>query len=995
MRRSDRNTRRERSRHETDEPAKKSTFAYGLALLSACIVFALITLGAFGGAGAVVTDFLLGIFGYAFYAYIVIGICYGVILILGKSPTASRGVRFLYALSLAAVICMIHIYSSRGYASGSWGDYISGCYSGADTAAGVFGGVLLYFPTRIYVVSEILIGLVLFGLIALLVVSQVDRDFVFRLRKTRTVRQSSESESVRRYDVEESEDEQREIYNATVDGKKLRNKMSRTFVNKPAEYTPIERMDDEPEEGVADRGLREGDAISDSIVDDALSVYNDRRKKAIDTLYTQKQNAKQDDPEELSPEERARRSWETLYGKRDEPIRTERRPSGLNEDDPYKSYSNTERMRIVEENQRLMRERYEREHNILPSSGSGDDVISAFDDILRETKAASNVAPIDKKDDEVISDDKATDEMPQDDEQKPEVEDLSARNPEPLETFVDFLNKKKEEDKPVPPVIRPVVPPTPVVRPAPAVPASQNTPKPAVPTNSAPARPVRRTPYKPPQLSDLRDYDENVDGGLDYDEKKESVEACLANFNIPAKVVNIVKGPTFSRLEIDVPPGISVNKIPAHYNDLAMALAVESLRIEAPIPKKRYCGIEIPNERRGTVSLKSVIDSPEFNTTKKKGLYFALGKDIDGNCYVSDLTAFPHALVAGGTGSGKSVCLNCMIASLLYKYSPDQLRMILIDPKMVEFNIYKELPHLVVPEILSEIGKMINALKWSIDEMNRRYEMMSRFKIAKIDDYNELADTDKSLQKLPYIVIIIDEVADIMQSKSAKEFESLVKTLTAKSRASGIHLVLATQRPSVDVITGTIKANLPTRIAFAVTQQVDSKTILDMAGAERLLGKGDMLIKFSDKPHPVRIQGAFVDMREVAAIVDEVVANNEGIFDPEIAKAIDFVEPVEEEHAPSAGSGLGKATSLEQDPAFIGALKLAIENKDTDKGISVSMLQRKLSLGFPKAAKILDQMEALGYVSGAAQGNKPRKVYITQEMFDEKYGDIDDGGIDG
>ena len=996
MGKSKKDQRRENARQESAEPAKKSTFAYGLALLSACLVFALITLGAFGGAGAVVTDFLLGVFGYVFYAYIVIGICYGVILMLGKKPTVSRGVRFLYALSLAAVVAMIHMFSSRGYASAGWGEYISACYNGADTAAGVFGAILLYFPTRIYVASQILIALVLVGLIALLIVSQVDREFSFKLRKTRT-------RAVARTELpaeEEHDDEERSpMYNGTVDGKELSDRVSRTFGSRATEYTPIERMDAREEERPAELG--EGDPISDSVVENALNVYRTRREQAMGELYSSRPEPKPVPEEDLTPEERARRAMEALYGENNDPVRIDRRTNDA-QDDIYRSYSRTERMRIMRENQRRMREEAG-----IESGSDGDDVINAFNELLNAPVSEQSNADEteDARDDggatQLPTSDNAADnsaeEAPQNDGDKEDVEDLSSRNPEPLESFVDFLNRDKEEN-PVPPAPPqpPVVRPTPIVprviKPAPPQPKSEPKPQPAPEPKPEP-KPIKRPPYKPPQIADLRDYNENVDGGLDYDEKKESVERCLENFNIPAKVVNIVKGPTFSRLELDVPPGISVNKIPAHYNDLAMALAVESLRIEAPIPKKRFCGIEIPNERRGTVSLKSVIDSPEFNVTKKKGLYFALGKDIDGNCYVSDLTSFPHALVAGGTGSGKSVCLNCMIVSLLYKYTPDQLRLILIDPKMVEFNIYKELPHLVVPEILSETSKMINALKWSIDEMNRRYEMMSRYKLAKIDDYNELADSDKTLQKLPYIVIIIDEVADIMQSKAGKEFEGLVKTLTAKSRASGIHLVLATQRPSVDVITGTIKANLPTRIAFAVTQQVDSKTILDMSGAERLLGKGDMLIKFVDKNHPVRVQGAFVDMREVAAVVDEVVANNVGIFDPEIAKVIDAV-PAEEEERVQASStgGTGGATSLEQDPAFIGALRLALENKAIGRGISVSMLQRKLSLGFPKAAKILDQMEDLGYVSGMAQGNKPRDVYITQEMFDELYGDA--GGDD-
>ena len=754
-------------------------------------------------------------------------------------------------------------------------------------------------------------------------------------------------------------------------------------------------------DGVAAEEPQDVDVISDKVVDEAIDNYKTRREIAKSKLYDGRRDQEyHSDSDALTPEERMRQSWERLYGKDENETarptaKSDNDASSFGDTSAYRPYDFNVRKKLIEENSRRERDRMS---GSTHSSSSDSDIMKQFTDILDSKPDGA-----DRND--LFADRSGTDTiMPEPDEEsksafdrdepKPEreeAEDLTSRNPEPLETFVDFLNNKKEdkpepvdEPKPEPPAPKPTPAPTPKPQPAPPAPK----PQPVAPVpKPEPPKPVKRKPYRPPQLMDLREYVENVDGGLDYDEKKASVESCLASFDIPAKVINIVKGPTFSRLEIDVPTGISVNKIPARYNDLKMALAVESLRIEAPIPRKRFCGIEIPNENRGTVGLKAVIDSPEFNAKKSTGLYFALGKDIDGNCYVSDLTSFPHALVAGGTGSGKSVCLNCMIASLLYKYSPDDLRLILIDPKMVEFDVYKDLPHLIVPEILSEIGKMINALKWSIEEMNRRYDEMRTLRASKIDEYNEIA-VQRGMPKMPYILIIIDEVADIMQSKSAKEFESLVKTLTAKSRASGIHLVLATQRPSVDVITGTIKANLPTWIACAVTQQVDSKTILDMSGAERLLGKGDMLIKFSDKPNPVRIQGAFVTRKEIDAIVDEVVVNNDRIFDPEIAKAFDAKE-AEPEDKPVASSSAGKGqSSLDSDPAFINALKLALENKGTDKGISVSMLQRKLSLGFPKAAKIVDYMEEQGYISPPLQGNK-REILITQDLFDEKYGGSD------
>lgn len=1005
MRTSDRRSRNGRDRGE--KPEKKSTFAYGLALTSACIVFALITLGAFGAAGGVVTDFLLGVFGYVFYAYIVIGICYGVILMLGKKPTVSRGIRLLYALALAAVIVMIHMFSSRAYAAGSYGEYLGSCYSGADTAAGWIGGLLLYFPTRIYVASEIICGLLLIGLIALLIVSQLDREIVFRARRPRSAKASSEEISSGTFVEEEQPDEEREMYNATVDGHRLSNKIGRTFVNRPTDYTPLERMEELPDDEMPERP-EEGSEISDEVVDEALQVYQKKRRQALDALYTSRTVKKSDD-DDMTPEERARSSWDKLYGKKDEKpdnvSGTATDPAVANEE-IYRHYSNNERRRIMEENSRRLREQSERGFS---SDTSEDDLLRDLDDIFSRVGSESGASGSDVVSDDISeaqTDTNAADPVDGSTVGKDEAEDLTSRNPEPLESFEDFLNKRSEEKrtegsdpvrevKPVerkPVETKPVLPPvTPKPTPAPAVKPTVPTPAVPVPEKQPevkPAKPVKRRPYIAPSVACLKDYNENIDGGLDFREKIESVETCLANFNIDAKVVNVVKGPTFSRLELEVPPGISVNKIPAHYNDLAMSLAVESLRIEAPIPKKKFCGIEIPNEHRGTVGLKALINSPEFNNTKKSGLYFALGKDIDGNCYVSDLTDFPHALVAGASGSGKSVCLNCMIVSLLYKYSPEDMRLILIDPKVVEFSVYKDLPHLLAPEILSDTNKMINALKWSIDEMERRYELLMTARVSNINQYNELAAKDKSVPKLPYIVIIVDEVADIMQSKSAKEFESLVKRLTAKARAAGIHMILATQRPSVDIITGTIKANLPTRVAFAVTSQVDSKTILDGAGADKLLGKGDMLYKLASKPHPVRVQSAFVDIAEVNAVVEEVVANNDRIYDEEIMKAFDYKEPEPEEHLAAASGGSPRSNSIESDPVFADAVREAIESG----GISISMLQRRLSLGFPKAAKILDTMEKLGYISKQTPGNKQREVYITMEQFLEKY---PENGSDG
>ena len=1012
--------------------SKNSGFANGLAVFSVFLVLSLILFGVFGKAGAVVTKFLTGVFGYAIYAYAISGMLIGLAVMLNRKRSVTTAVTLLYVVAVALVICMIHLYSSRAYADAGYGDYMKACYNNADTAGGWIGALLLYFPTRLYIVSEVLAGLLLIGVVALLVVSQLNmeitfraRQFGFRSKKGKSVAPTSEysEQSSVVYDGPERE---REIYNGDADGRQHSNRVSRRFGKKPVSYEEIEDIGTEKQTEdyssyyTTDR--RVDDAISDKVVDEALDVYNKRRKQdAMDKLYNNRDGKRPALSDDNKAE--ARSSWDILYGGAKKQENAPVKPKEEDKRDIYEGYSTSSRMRTMEENLRRMREEQEREQaenageDLEESTGVSE---SGYPDVADEPAPTEDRTDdvADKSDDDVTRSlfsniDKLLDES--DDEEKPvsgksllsgsmdafgEAEDKTERGGDPLKGFTggkdDYERSnvsdtgKEEKPQPVVPAepkkrepVSPVVLPKESVNSAvsaapvpPATPAEQPKPK----------KPVRRKPYVPPTIDCLRDYVEEVDSGTDFEEKIESVETCLANFGIEAKVVNVVKGPTFSRLELEVPPGISVNKIPHHYNDLAMCLAAESIRIEAPIPKKRFVGIEIPNERRGIVGLKPIINSKEFNNGKSSGLFFALGKDIDGECYVGDITEFPHALVAGASGAGKSVCLNCMLVSMLYKYSPEDLRLILIDPKEVEFNKYEGLPHLLVPEILSDNVKIINALKWAIDEMERRYSEIKLHKLSNIEEYNAICKSNKEMQKMPYILIIIDEAADIMQSPSAKEFEALVKRLTAKARAAGLHIIVATQRPSVDVITGTIKANLPTRIAFAVVSNVDSKTILDYAGAEKLLRKGDMLYKLSTKPLPVRLQCAMVTGEEVLSVVEQVNANNEAYFDEEIQKAIDYVP---EEPSQASVTSDGDGGSGNQDPMFAQAVKLAIDSGS----ISISMLQRKLYLGFPRAAKLLDMMEARGFISQPAPGNKQREILITKEEYDKLFSD--DNGGDG
>ena len=1009
-------------------------FANGLALFSVFLVLSLILFGVFGKAGAVVTKFMTGVFGYAVYAYSISGMIVGLAMMLKRKRSVTAGVTMLYVVALALVITMIHMYSSRIYADGSYGEYMKACYDNADTAGGWLGALILYFPVKLYIVSEVIAGLLLIGVIALLIVSQLNKEITFRARqfgsgKGGKKKASAIESSTVVYDGGATADssygqeDERDMYNGDVDGRQHSRRMGRRFGKKPVEYDDMENIGGaEDVEDYSDYYSQtdNGDAISDKVVDDALDVYNRRRKQeAMDKLY----NARDVRRSSLSDETKAeaKSSWDILYGSGPTKSQTSQssqtQKTEKEEKDIYEGYSNNSRLKNLEENMRRMREQQNtdasEEESFTSDTREFDAPVqkSTDDEVTR-----SLFDNIDKLLDDDVNDDKSTGSgkslLSGSMDDFGEAEDKTERGGDPLKGFTgsgddykrsnatDYTKKEEtvrpvEPEKPVEqktyeppkPQIKPIIGVNTDIAPVQSKPAAQaSASQSAVTSGTAaeqpkPKKPVKRKPYVPPRIDCLKDYKEEVDSGTDFAEKIASVETCLANFGIDAKVVNVVKGPTFSRLELEVPPGISVNKIPQHYNDLAMCLAAESIRIEAPIPKKRFVGIEIPNENRGTVGLKPIINSREFNNGKSSGLYFALGKDIDGECYVGDITEFPHALVAGGTGAGKSVCLNCLLVSLLYRYSPEDLRLILVDPKEVEFFKYEGLPHLLVPEILSDNAKVINALKWAIDEMERRYSEIKNFKQSNIEEYNALCKNDKSMQKMPYILIIIDEAADIMQSPSAKEFEALVKRLTAKARAAGIHIILATQRPSVDVITGTIKANLPTRIAFAVVSNVDSKTILDYSGAEKLLRKGDMLYKLSTKPLPVRLQCAFITGSEVVSVVEQVKENNEAYFDEDIQKAIDFV-PEEPDQA-SVTADAGEGGSGNHDPMFAQAVQLAIDNGS----ISISMLQRRLYLGFPRAAKLLDMMEARGFISKPAPGNKQREILITQEEYDRLFSD--------
>ncbi len=457
---------------------------------------------------------------------------------------------------------------------------------------------------------------------------------------------------------------------------------------------------------------------------------------------------------------------------------------------------------------------------------------------------------------------------------------------------------------------------------------------------------------EPPRPEDNPETATSIEDGIRL------VEETLASFKIEAKVVNVKRGPVITRYEVQPAPGIRVKRIENLADDLALALAAIDVRVEAPVPGKSVIGIEVPNKRIALVRLRELLELEEFKAAPSK-LTFALGKDIAGVPKLADLSKMPHLLIGGATNSGKSVCLNSLIISIMSRAHPDEVKFSLIDPKRVELTLFNGAPHLAHPVVVDAKGAA-RALKCAIREMERRYRLFAERGVRNIDSYNEAVKEEEDEEPLPHIIIVIDELADLMM-QGGSEFEKLICRIAQLARATGIHLVVATQRPSVNVITGLIKANIPSRIAFAVASQTDSRVILDCNGAERLIGRGDMLFQPIDAPKPIRIQGAFVSEQEVHRVV-EVLINEYG--EPE--EYLFDVYSEEDEEALMLGVKLDK-----KDPLFDKAVEIVRR-----KGYaSASLLQRELEIGYPRAGKLIDQLEKAGII-GPAEGNKPRKVLI-------------------
>ena len=483
--------------------------------------------------------------------------------------------------------------------------------------------------------------------------------------------------------------------------------------------------------------------------------------------------------------------------------------------------------------------------------------------------------------------------------------------------------------------------------------------------------------YQYPPVELLRSGDgTSVDGTEEMRQNAERLNDTLASFGIEAQIINVTRGPSVTRYELELNRGVKLSKVTNLADDIALSLGASGVRIAAIPDKISVVGIEVPNRAVSVVLARDVIDSPEFRRSKSR-ISFAVGKDIGGSRIIGDIGKLPHMLIAGTTGSGKSVCMNSLIISLLYKAKPDEVKLIMVDPKMVELGVYNGIPHLLIP-VVTDPKKAAGALQWAVTEMMRRYRMMADAGVRDLESFNKIAESSDEFEKMPQIVVVIDELADLMLV-AAKEVEESICRVAQMGRAAGIHLVIATQRPSADVITGLMKANIPSRIAFAVASAMESRIILDTAGAEKLVGKGDMLYAPLGQGKPKRVQGCFITDDEVQSVVDFIKKNDAAQYSEEIQADI-------ERRSAQSGKGGATAASAAMDEPETGdgdemtpaAVEVLLETGQA----SVSMLQRRLKLGYARAARIMDELEEKGIV-GPFEGSKPRQMLITREQWEQ------------
>ncbi len=876
-------------------------------------------------------DFLLGTFGYFAYILFILLFLLGVGLLNNKKyKLAKKYAIFLY-LTVFFLFCIIQL-AVVGDKAGSFGEYLATNYTQKHTAGGIIFGL---FTTCILYLTNFAWAFVIFSIAFVICLALYIDALIFLKRK-------QNQEKPVKLNIKEVKREQAEKQqiNVVMSGN-VEQKLSRTEeikqklgLSKRALNQPIVQTEKPQAPKKVDPKQLQGDDLKKYLltppeVDINTYFSQDARSYARNGITSQPfrqeidaniQNLKQQTLPQTNVSEVASAQPEQLVSEADDIIKE-----------------------VLQENNIIASDQAQQETNQnQPSSRDFDRRDRDFESRDRDLDRRDR--DLDRRDRDLDRRDRNFDRQPSHDETiSPKREELSRdgnfsvpqppQNQEGSKRFVDIDGDDQPQEQPPYHYTRPPI------------------------------------DLITTQSTNMSEFDDNIA------EKTGLLEHTLEDFGVPAKVQNVVIGPAVTRYELEMPTGITVKKILNLSSDIALALEANGgdVRIEAPVPGRNVVGVEVPNDKVAMVSLKDVIVSNEFNNAKSP-LSFAVGKDITGRIMVGALNKMPHLLIAGTTGSGKSVMLNSIIISLLYKTSPEDCKLLLIDPKQVEFMPYEGIPHLIVPKVISDINKASNALQWATDEMERRFRLIREARVKDIDEYNftpEVVSGKK--KKMPFIVVIIDEFSDfIMQGK--KEVEDKIIRLGQKARAAGIHLILATQYPTAEYVTGGIKANFPSRIAFKVASRVNSDVILGMTGAEKLLGHGDMLYAPQEySSAPKRVQGCFITTREIADIVNYVTLNNEPIFDKEIQDAIN--------NMPKNNAGeFGDKGGM--DPLLPDALKICIDAGQA----SVSMIQRRLAIGYPRAGKIVDQMTEMGYIS-VADGAKPRNVYITLEEYYQIFGE--------
>lgn len=1050
------------------EKGKNDHLIEGGIMISVGVVFMLILVGVFGKVGKIITNFFVGTFGYAIYAYFLALIIIGILTICKvKRPKISWVRVVAIIMFFAMIISLLHCVSSSQYAHNGYGKYLITCYEQHNTAGGILAGVFMYPLLLVDYLGIVITSILALGFCAVFVFFDAwvkDYKFAKKGIPTNDMVDFRENVSEQEYSVVGND-----LYIEEGENKKKKSAKNQD------EYIPLSELQSEDSQVVFDQPV--------SSDENEIQTEEDEKESILKNFFASLKSNKEEKKEEQEPISDFDNAYNILYKneslKKEDSEVEKNSKSVLENKQDYESYTNNYRMNKIKKNLGVQEDsgttsifdfkanETSKENKIF------DDVYSekaedakedkhdyfAVDEIVFERN--SNVENIKQVEDIKVDDQKpafiekkqldqnvASNNFNASEKQnttqfedfvnipkfeetlkensntnKPSFEEKNQNantnydnipvvdktaNHDEINDFHDLLMQKKKQreekekeilqsrhivnidDKVIPTIEEEIkrrersdkggthqmgrgvnfgLINNPSIDP--------NLTKEVAPEQKKEKVKIKLAPYKYPPVELLNEYDSRPPVNENFDDKIAILENTLSEFGIDAKVNNVVTGPTFTRLELSMPRGISVNKVSSYVNDIAMCLEVKSVRCQIPIPGKNAFGVEIPNAERGTVGLKSVIQSDAFHNPKQK-VSFALGQDCDGNNYVADLTTMPHLLIAGATGAGKSVCLNSLIVSLLYKYTPEEVKLLLVDPKQVELNMYNKIPHLLIPEAISDKDKALNLLDWAIEEMEMRYTMFKEKRVQKITDYN--ACIDKKEDKLPFVVIIIDEVGDFMVTIK-KELEDRIVRLTQKARAAGIHLILATQRPSVDVITGIIKANLPSRIAFAVPSFSDSKTIIDQGGAEKLLRNGDMIFVDGASPEAVRIQGTFISGAEVNAVCDYVRDHNEAYFDKDIEE---FIMNTNAQGGGNPAQTTFNESSGEQDELFVRALY----NVVSTGSVSISKLQRKFGIGFPRAARLVDTMEELGYIGVAKDNNKQREILIDMPTLLSKYGDV-------